>query len=379
MTKASDSAGRSPAGLAPRKGPWTHRVSIFVLCTVLMMLSYWLLGFVIRDVGNIDGPEWEALERRHLDAEQVAEKEKLEGQLEDVKREIGNQIERQTLLRDGTRTVQTTIGQMLEMQKLSLEKGVSFPPSEMAALQKAREDFLASQDKYFALIEDISTRKEEQRNLEASSRAVNETLSRQRVAANGEYSGLLRRHNIKLAFIKLGILLPIALIVGWLFLKTCGSVYRPLVYAVGLAVFWKVGVVIHAHFPSVYFKYIVILLALGIVLKFLFYLLKMIVAPKRDWLLKQYREAYEKFLCPVCSYPIRRGPLKYLFWTSRSIKKLVVPPLSEKVTDEAYTCPCCATALYEKCGECGSVRAGLLPACDHCGAEKDFAVTIPSE
>ncbi len=379
MTNAAESPRSSTPSGARRKGPWTHRVSIFVLCTVLMLLSYWLLGFVIRDVGDLDGPDWNALERRHLDAEQVTRKEQLEGQLEDVRREIGNQIERQTLLRDGTRTTQTTIGQMLEMQKLSLEKGMPFPSSEVEALQKAREDFLASQAKYFELIEDISTRKDEQRKLEADLRAVDGTLSRQREAANVEHSGLLRQHNIKLAFIKLGILLPIAVIVGWLFLKTTGSVYRPLVYAVGLAVFWKVGTVIHAHFPSRYFKYIVILLALGIVLKFLFYLLKMIVAPQRDWLLKQYREAYEKFLCPICSYPIRRGPLKYLFWTSRSIKKLVVPRVPDAVADVPYTCPCCATALYEKCTACGSVRAGLLPACDHCGAEKEFAVTIPAQ
>lgn len=362
-----------------RRGPWTHRFSIFLLCVVLGILTYWLLGFVIRDVDDIRGPAWDKVEKKHLDPEKVTQRDGFEEQLQSVKREIANQEERQTLLKDSTRTSQTTIEQLVEMQKLSLEKGVPFPDSEVEALRKARESFLASQAKYTQLNEDISTRKEEQRKLEASIRDLDKILSGQRDQARDEWNGLLRSHHIKLAFIKLAILLPIALVIGWLFLKTTGSVYRPLVYAIGFAVFWKVGVVIHDHFPSRYFKYIVILIALGIVLKFLLFLLKMIVAPQRDWLLKQYREAYEKFLCPICSYPIRRGPLKYLFWTSRSIKKLVVPQVSDHAEDEAYTCPVCSTALYEQCSACSQTRPALLPACDHCGIEKDFMVTIPSE
>ena len=364
---------------ARRKGPWTHRFSIFFLCVCLGFLSYWLLGFVIRDVGDIRGPSWEETEKKHLDPQQVAQRGEFEERLQAVKHEIENQVERQTLLKDATRTSQTTIEQMLEMQKLSLEKGIPFPDSEVDALNKARESFLASQAKYTQLNEDITTRKEDQRKLEANLREVDKALNGQREKARDEWTDLNRSHNIKLAFIKLAILLPIALLVGWLFLKTQGSVYRPLVYAIGFAVFWKVGVVIHAHFPSRYFKYIVILIALGIVLKFLLFLLKMIVAPQRDWLLKQYREAYEKFLCPICHYPIRRGPLKYLFWTSRSIKKLVVPQLTDKIEDEAYTCPVCSTSLYEQCPDCSKIRPALLPACDHCGVEKDFAVRIPTE
>jgi hypothetical protein len=345
----------------------------------LGFLSYWLLGFVIRDVGDIQGPAWDDVEDKHLDPEKVEQRTEFEEQLQTLKRDLENQAERQTLLKDATRTSQTTIEQMLQMQKLSLEKGIPFPDTEVDALNKARESFLTSQAKYTQLNEDITTRKEDQRRLEASLRDVDKVLNGQRTKARNEWNGLMRSHNIRLAFIKLAILLPIAPVVGWLFLKTSGSVYRPLVYANGFAVFWKVGVVIHDHFPSRYFKYIVILIAFAIVLKFLLFLLRMIIAPKRDWLLKQHREAYEKFLCPVCTYPIRRGPLKYLFWTSRSIKKLVVPQVTEQSEDEAYTCPVCSTTLYEPCTDCTKIRPALLPACDHCGTEKDFAVSIPTE
>jgi predicted RNA-binding Zn-ribbon protein involved in translation (DUF1610 family) len=101
----------------------------------------------------------------------------------------------------------------------------------------------------------------------------------------------------------------------------------------------------------------------------------MIAFPKRDWLLKQYREAYESFLCPICAYPIRRGPLKYMAWTRRSIRKVSLRASAADTGDDAgpYTCPMCATGLFEKCASCSAIRHSLLPACDQCGARVDAA------
>jgi predicted RNA-binding Zn-ribbon protein involved in translation (DUF1610 family) len=117
-----------------------------------------------------------------------------------------------------------------------------------------------------------------------------------------------------------------------------------------------------------------ILACLAVVLRVLVYLLKMIAFPKRDWLLKQYREAYEAFLCPICDFPIRRGPLKYMFWSRRSIRKVRIPPLPQAEAEEPYTCPMCGYALFEKCPTCQAIRHSLLPACEKCGAEKSPAV-----
>ena len=61
--------------------------------------------------------------------------------------------------------------------------------------------------------------------------------------------------------------------------------------------------VMRQYFPSRYFNYALILAALTIVLQILIHLVRMVASPKTDWLLKQYREAYEAFLCPMCSYP----------------------------------------------------------------------------
>jgi len=115
---------------------------------------------------------------------------------------------------------------------------------------------------------------------------------------------------------------------------------------------------------------ILIVVALLLVLRVLAYLVRLVAFPKRGSWLRQYREAYERFLCPVCEYPIRRGPLKYLFWTRRTVKRLPQPAFATPGDDETYTCPMCTTRLYEECPACQAQRHALLPACQHCGAVK---------
>ena len=141
-----------------------------------------------------------------------------------------------------------------------------------------------------------------------------------------------------------------------------------MIYALNLALLAKVFLVMHEYFPADYFKYVLILSALGVIGYLLARLLKMVAEPSRDAQLKQARESYEAFLCPTCQYPIRRGPLKFMAWTTRSLRKRSQPLVN--VPDEPYTCPSCATELFGKCPSCGKIRHSLLPACEHCGAEQ---------
>jgi predicted RNA-binding Zn-ribbon protein involved in translation (DUF1610 family) len=94
------------------------------------------------------------------------------------------------------------------------------------------------------------------------------------------------------------------------------------------------------------------------------------------WLLKQHREAYEHFLCPACGYPIRRGPLRYLFWTRRSLRRLRLPTQPEAQVDEPYICPACGTVFFEECASCHSVRHALLPTCTKCGATRELETAV---
>jgi predicted RNA-binding Zn-ribbon protein involved in translation (DUF1610 family) len=142
-----------------------------------------------------------------------------------------------------------------------------------------------------------------------------------------------------------------------------------MIYALDAALLAKAFVVMHEYFPREYFKYVLIGSSLAVIGFLLARLLKMVAEPGKDARLKQSREAYESFHCPVCQFPIRRGPLKFMSWSPRSLRKTSLPIVN--APDEPYTCPSCATALYEKCANCGAIRHGLLPACEHCGAEKE--------
>jgi predicted RNA-binding Zn-ribbon protein involved in translation (DUF1610 family) len=98
------------------------------------------------------------------------------------------------------------------------------------------------------------------------------------------------------------------------------------------------------------------------------YLIKLIVAPKKDLLIKQYQQYYDKHLCPVCTKPIKAGPLRYAAWKKKAT--VVASQGMELDKRDPYTCPSCGTNLYDKCESCGNIRHTLLPYCEHCGTEK---------
>jgi hypothetical protein len=189
-----------------------------------------------------------------------------------------------------------------------------------------------------------------------------------------EYRQQLDSHRRKVAAIKLAFLVPLLLGAAWLVMKHRGRPYAPIVNALLVAAFAWVALVMNDFFPARYFKYIAIAAGLGVVLLFMVNLIRTALAPKLDWLLKQYRDAYNRRECPICAYPIRRGPFKHAAWTRNGpIGMTPSASASSTVEDEPYACPSCGSRLYEKCEECGTIRHSLLPYCEGCGAEKEVA------
>ncbi|MBI2925991.1 MAG: hypothetical protein HYY24_09830 [Verrucomicrobia bacterium] len=353
--------------LPKSKVPWTHRVLVLLFTLLLGVLFYWLLGFVVKDIGTWPGPAYRDVEKRLVDQTLVERADELQRQNQDVTRAIADQKKRQDVLRDSTSNSERTMTQLLEIQKLALQKGVTPSEAEQKALAESEQLFLANQTQYQKLNETIAELTDRLRDLEAQQRDAAKRLEEQRPAVNEEFNRLQTRHQLKLAAFKLAALLPLLVVAVVLFLKQRTSLYAALIYAFGLAVLAKVILVMHEHFPRRYFKYVLIVAALALVARILVYLLRMVAFPRSDWLLKQYREAYEHFLCPVCNFPIRRGPLRFAFWNRRTIKKLNVPLESPADADGPYVCPVCGTKLFEECEGCRAIRHSLLPACAKCG------------
>jgi hypothetical protein len=355
------------------KGTWAFRLLIHAFTILFSLLIYWLLGFVMRDIGTWPGPRYEEVEKRLGNAQLAGEADTLRMQIDDTTRAIVSRRQRQTVLRDSTSNSEKTMNQLLEIQRLTIQKGVAPSAEDARALAESQRLFLANQARYQEMNDQIAGLDEQLGGLQDRQREVQKKLEAQRPAIAAEFNRLHARHQFGIASVKLAVLLPLILLAGWLFLRKRAGLYAPLLHGAGLALLVKVGMVIHEHFPTRYFKYILTIAAIVVVTRILVYLLRSVAAPKLEWLLKQYREAYEHFFCPVCSHPIRRGPRKDLFWTRGSLKRLQVPVPTGADAEEPYTCPVCATPLFEACPACRHMRHSLLPACQHCGAEKEFA------
>ena len=352
------------------RGTWGVRQLIRFCTVVFGVLFFWLLGFVVLDIKSIPGPDYSAIKQKHVASDLVDEKKQVETQIVDLERDIENKQEQQHLTGDSSRNLQRTIGQLLEMQKLSIKKKVSLSESEKENLSTSLNHFLASQTDYQQLNRDIADLTSNKLLLGDKLRQIERQLSEQRKPADKEYEALSESHRLRLAFYQLAILLPLLLVAGYLLVARRGSVYYPLLLAVGGATLLKVTLVVHEYFPSRHFKYVLIVALLAVVAGLLVYLIRTVAFPKRERLTRQYREAYERFLCPICEYPIRTGPRKFLYWTRRTVHK-VLPRGDGAGAEEAYTCPSCGTTVFEACPDCGKVRHALLSNCEHCGAKKE--------
>lgn len=352
------------------KGPWINRFATHLFTLALAVLIYWSLGFFVQDIKSIKGPYYGDIEKQYVDQSLIKKAEILGERIADLDRLISSKNEEQRVAGDSSQNLQQTINQLIELQKLSIQKNMSLSDSEQSNLSTSLDLFLKSQGQYQILNTDLSKMMAEKRELENGKRAFEQQIEKQREPAQEEYNQLTVEHKMKLAGFQLLILLPLLILAVILIIKKRSSIYFPLFFAFGSATLIKVTLIIHEYFPTKYFKYILIAVLLLAVGKLLVYFIRVVAFPKAQWLTKQYREAYERFLCPVCEFPIGIGPRKFLYWTRRTINKVQLPE-SQTNENTAYTCPSCGTSLYEECPGCHNIRHSLLPNCQHCGAEKE--------
>jgi predicted RNA-binding Zn-ribbon protein involved in translation (DUF1610 family) len=353
------------------KGTWVHRFAIKFFTFVLTILIFWVLGFFVNDIRSIRGPSYSKIEKKHLDRELVEKLESLNDRIADITRDIANQKEKQRIVGDSSRNLQQTINQLLELQRLSIQKNIPFSETEQSNFTSSLNLFLENQKKYQELSQTVSEMIEKKQELVLERESTEKRIENQRAPARAEYNRLMKKHRLKLAFYQLLILLPILAVAAAVIIKKRSSIYFPLFLAFGIASLLKVTLVVHEYFPSRYFKYIFIGGLLVVVARLLVHFIRLIAFPKTDWLVKQYREAYERFLCPVCEYPIRVGPRRFLYWTRRTVNKMMVPG-NAAIQEEKYTCPSCGTSLFEECSNCHKVRHALLPNCRYCGVSKNM-------
>ncbi|WP_184306678.1 hypothetical protein [Aporhodopirellula rubra] len=345
------------------------RFMVFGFSIAVGVLAFWLLGYIIHDIDRIQGPNYTQMLEGGLPKELQDERQELTAQLADLKQQIAATEQRRQLTGQTTSDSQQTINQLLQLKRNADQNATSLSEDQQQALTESLQLFLANQNQAQALNAELSQLNEDRNDVQAKQRTNASAITSATRPIETEYEHLYQQHQWRLAAYKLGMLVPLLLVCGWLFVRHTGGTYAMLVYAMSGAVASRVLLVMHEHFPAIYFKYILIGLSLAIATGVLVRLLRLVAKPSRDWLLRQYREAYANFFCPICDFPIQRGPLKYAAWTRRSLKKhtpIAIDPATATL-DQPYTCPCCETSLFHKCEKCGDVRHSLLPACEKCG------------
>ena len=117
---------------AKSKGTWIHRFAIRLFTLALAVLIFWVLGFFVDDIRSIRGFDYATIEQKHLDKDLVAKRLALEKQVSEINRQIENQTEKQRVVGDGSRNLQQTINQLIELQKLGMQKSIAFSETEQA-------------------------------------------------------------------------------------------------------------------------------------------------------------------------------------------------------------------------------------------------------
>lgn len=367
------------------KGPRRYKVLIYFFAMILAVLQIWLLAFILSDIEDVPGPNRHEINKRFVDASLSKKVDQLTNEMERVRSEIAALEETQELLSKDISVSKSTMDQMMEANRLNLERGTPPTAEQQEALLSSQEVYLAKQNEYQDANAEITVLKTQLRQKQTEVRRLNEQISQQMEPAQKEYSRLYQAHQWRLASFKLAFLIPLLLLTTWGSLKLRGNPYAPAANSSLSATFIMTSVVIHEYFPSDYFKYIALAVAIAVTMALIVYLIRMLTRPSTDWILRQNRESYQRHLCPVCSYPIQRGSFKQALWSKHgpvtaTMRSSTTSENSSEKTETPYNCPSCGSNLFEQCGECGEVRPALLPYCQACGAYKeDWTPSSPTK
>ncbi|MGD9872725.1 MAG: hypothetical protein AB7T27_00510 [Kiritimatiellia bacterium] len=357
------------------KGTFWTRALILLLAVFFGVLVYWSVGYLLNDIRVFKRPDREAFYEQHLNHALRQQLEVLEMQMKELEHKHTLLDQQRGFIKDASSTLQITVDNLFKLrdrnQDLITQEQFARLLGTLDKVIEIQKDFKTTADTYI----EVTSAKF---NLQKEIAALHRRIELQEKEVQRRYSELVRKHEIKMAVARMLFLIPLAVICTIALIRKRSSVYRLIYASTAVAVYTKTAQVIHEHFPSRYFKYLLISCLLILIGWGFCWLVRRLVKPKLDALLKQYRQAYERYLCPVCEYPIRTGPRRYLYWTRRTVHKIQLNSFvqSSEHPDEPYVCPFCSTQLFEKCESCGNIRHSLLTGCYHCGAAKTISGDI---
>lgn len=351
------------------KGSWRQRLFIYCLTFLLGLLFLWVLDFVLTDICSLQKPQWTEFEKTYLSKPLVDKRKQLQEGIDEKNASIERLSQQRVQLEASTKNVQISIKQIDDKQKLLLQNGKALSPQETEFNNNNMGLFQKNQLEDQRLAQTLIQLTSRLQGQTVTLKGVDTQLEKQRETAKKAFDKVYKKQLIIEATIQIVFLLFVLLIAVYLLLRYRNTNYKMPLLAFFIASLYKMILVVHAYFPSEYFKYVLILALIVVIGKTLVRFIKNSNSSQPEILLKRYRDAYTAFLCPNCEFPIRRGPMKYLYWDRRSVPKLFFPMTDNpecETKEEAYTCPVCGTGLFTACVHCKEIRYSLLPTCPHC-------------
>ncbi len=339
-------------------GPKRYRIGIFLFSAILTILFLWLGNFVLDDIARLPPP---AIEDQAL----LKQQEDLSTENARLKNELQAATGRSEALGKSTRSSQTTLNQLIEMNKSALAAEGALSEQAQTAFNEAQANFLRNQEEEQAVLAQIAA-------LHTAQRTNQQALNDARKSIGEQRAAIFKTHRRKTAFWQFLFLAPFVLLGVAAFKKYRASPFSPLVNAFNIAVLILLTTVIHAHFPSEYFKYMFLAVAIALVAGAIVYLIRQIIRPDKKWLLLRCREAYHAAQCPCCQYPIVGDNMRSVVPDKRLLKRKGA--LEIQGSAEEYCCPSCGERLFHRCESCQSLRHTLLPHCLRCGEHEEASV-----
>lgn len=350
------------------KGSRTYRFLMISLSIFFSLLLFWLLGFILSDIGNQSVVSFTQFQAKYLDPSLVKKNNALQQEEALLVQTMNQQNEQLSILQKSINGYRETMNQLMDLQKSSLQKNVPFSVDSERNLKKITQLYLNYQHHFQELNQSISNNALKKQQLTNKIKDDGLQLSKQSQLALNDYHTLVMKHHLLMASLQMLVLTPLLFIGVYCYRKYRNSIYQPLHIAICSAIILKTLQVMHEHFPTRAFKYLLILILIYLVLRVLMIMLQRTIAPQSDWLRKQYQEAYQQLQCPLCKFAIQPGLRKFLHKQSHSLNASLNEAYIEPI--ERYTCPGCGEQLFEPCRSCSHTRHSLLPYCEHCGSKK---------
>ncbi len=172
------------------KGPWIHRFSIRLFTLFLAVLVYWVLGFLVQDIESVPGPSYDDIEQRYIDVTLVETQKILAADIAEADRAIAGRREEMQIISDSTRNLQSTISQLIELQKLTVQKSAVLPETEQVNLSDSLARFLDNQTRYQTLNTELSRLTEQKQDLAAEKRQVDQRIEQLKSRPGRNFSAL---------------------------------------------------------------------------------------------------------------------------------------------------------------------------------------------